>query len=378
MPEEFLNKHASMLLADRHWRAQLEHADYADESDGPFSVNSIGSVNHFVGERLNGDHFPLECIVTRAKLKGGVIRVVLLRDVTEQRELEEQLSNAAHKAGMADMATGVLHNIGNVLNSVSVSGEEIATIIANSKIDGLVKANELMFRDIPNIGKFVNEDPKGKLLPDYYQKIAYQLKTEIEMVDQESQALNDKITMMRDVISTQQSYARSGYYFEETSVKKVVDDSIRVLENSLFKRNVKVTKDYDDVPNCMAQKSKLAQVITNIIKNAIEAMDNNDVMNREKRLSIRLSRENQDSIRLEIEDNGQGIDEVHINNVFRHGFTTKITGHGFGLHTCANSMTEMGGSIQVESNGLEKGACFILIMPIKKPDHLKDSMIQVA
>lgn len=362
--DELIGLHSSMLLADRHWSDSSESQGYQDEVNGPFGNKNLGQRIDYEGVRSDGESFSLECIVTQVNHQNESVRVVILQDVTYRRDLETKLSDAAHKSGMAEIATGVLHNIGNVLNSANVAGEEILSITCSSKVDGLLKANALLLEHSSNIGEFFQNDPKGRLLTDYYVRLGEQIKAENETIGKEAVSLQEKIEMMREVISTQQSYASSGFYAEKIGIEVLVNDSIRVLESSLFKRNVKIFKQFDNIPQCLVQKSKLIQVITNLLKNAIEAVDHNDLQDKQKEIHIAISKESYGCIKVEISDNGVGISKENQNNIFRHGFTTKPTGHGFGLHTCANSMTEMGGSLTVYSEGAEKGAKFTLIVPV--------------
>ena len=75
----------------------------------------------------------------------------------------------------------------------------------------------------------------------------------------------------------------------------------------------------------------------------------------------------------EIYDNGIGIQPENMDKIFRHGFTTKSDGHGFGLHSSANAATEIGGTLSVESDGEGHGAVFRLTMPVTfDPSHRRD------
>lgn len=171
---------------------------------------------------------------------------------------------------------------------------------------------------------------------------------------------------MKEVISTQQSYAKSGFHSEKLILSDLVEDALKIQESSLKKWGVKLNKEYSDVPECMGQKSKLIQVITNLVKNAKEAMNDNDDYNRPKEMLIETGMVSDTAIFLKIQDNGCGIDKEQLTKIFNHGFTTKETGHGFGLHTCANAMTEMRGALKVDSEGLQKGATFTVTIPIGK------------
>ena len=69
---------------------------------------------------------------------------------------------------------------------------------------------------------------------------------------------------------------------------------------------------------------------------------------------------------MEVTDNGEGIPKENLTRIFQHGFTTKKTGHGFGLHSGSNAAREMGGSLNVRSDGTGTGATFILELPLNK------------
>jgi len=327
----------------------------------------------YLGLRSDGSTFPMEVVVSGMPIDGKRMRACIVRDVTARKESESsladaqnQLVDAAHKSGMADMATGVLHNIGNILNSVNLAGEEIYRIAGSSKITGLLKATDMLTQNQENLGEFLSQDPRGKKLPEYFIKMGKVLNDEINSVHKESKELITKTTMMKEVISTQQNYAKSGFHSEQLSLPDMVEDALKIQIASLKKWGVKLDTCFAETPSCVGQKSKLLQVITNLIKNAKEAMDDNDQFNRPKQMVIETGIASESAVFLKIKDNGCGINEEQLAKIFNHGFTTKETGHGFGLHTCANAMTEMKGALKVDSEGVQKGACFTVTLPISK------------
>jgi C4-dicarboxylate-specific signal transduction histidine kinase len=101
-------------------------------------------------------------------------------------------------------------------------------------------------------------------------------------------------------------------------------------------------------------------VLDNLIKNALEAMVASEQS--AKVLTITTSAVD-DETRVAISDNGHGISEEQLKNMFRFGFTTKVSGNGFGLHSAALAMGEMGGNIRVTSRGLGCGAEFTITLP---------------
>lgn len=326
-----------------------------------------------VGHKAGGDTFPMEYVVSSMKLGDETMHVCILRDITKRKETETTLAEAqqtlvdsAHKSGMADMATGVLHNIGNILNSVNLAGEQINRISSSSKINGFIKANELLEGHKDNLAEFFTNDDRGKKLPAYYLKMGKVLTGEMTDIQTETQELIEKTTMMKEVISTQQTYAQSGFHTEQVEIDELMEDALKIQIASLEKWGVKIHKHYRETPACLGQKSKLLQVITNLIKNAKEAMNNNDEFNKPKELTIETGVIDDNFSYIKITDNGCGISAQQLAKIFNHGFTTKEQGHGFGLHTSANAMTEMRGTLKVDSAGVEKGASFTLTIPIYK------------
>jgi len=325
----------------------------------------------WVAKRLDGSEFYTEIVVTSFPLNGRMVLHKVYRDISERKETEDalrliqqRLVANAHTAGMAEIATGVLHNIGNILNSVNISTEELSHTLKNSKIDGFRKAQELIDDYQGDLATFFVSHPKGKLIPDYYQTLAHALMEEHQILNEEVRELTDKIGIMRDVISTQQSYAKSSLYTEDVYITSLVEDAIKLQMASLAKHGVKIERHYEDDPKGTVSKVKIIHVLTNLIKNGREAITSAQNNGKRGVLQIRVRHIAGNTMEIRIADNGCGILPENLNKIFNHGFTTKDDGHGFGLHTCANFMTEMGGALVAESEGEGKGATFIMRFPL--------------
>lgn len=361
---------ALFIKIDDHEISKTEKQDEINQL--LFTGNESSQPRESVGHRADGSSFPMEFVVSSMELRDRKMHVCIVRDITARKAAEAtladaqaQLVDAAHKSGMADMATGVLHNIGNILNSVNLASEEILRITNTSKISGLMKANELL-ESQEDLTDFFTNDERGKKLPGYYMKMSNVLENEISSINGEARDLIEKTTMMKEVISTQQAYAHSGFHTEQLSINELIEDALKIQIASLQKWGVKLHKSYHDIPVCIGQKSKLLQVITNLIKNAKEAMSKNDDFNKSKEMTIETGLVGEEHAYIKVTDNGCGISQSQLSRIFSHGFTTKEEGHGFGLHTSANAMTEMHGSLKVDSEGIEKGAVFTVIIPIYK------------
>ena len=382
-----LKLHWSALVLKQGVPAIMEQDDYDDEQDNPFEeatlINAPIELQGLRGE--DGRTFPIEVVVTRMVVDGQRYRVCIVRDITVRKEAQtrladarRQLLDAAHKAGMADLATGVLHNIGNILNSVRLSAEMIATQVRESRISGLHKANALLVEHGHDLGSFLTADDKGKKLPPYYVKMGEVLQDEFARIGREAEVLNQKTAMMRDVISTQQSYARVGTVAEDVEIAKLVEDALAIQSVSLEKWGIIVQKRFALTPHCRVQRSKLIHVITNLIKNAKEAMEQNDLQNKPKNLMIETGTLETGMVWITVTDNGVGVETGYLEKIFTHGFTTKTNGHGFGLHSSAMAMIEMGGKLTASSEGLDRGATFTLTVAIAHTDAVTTHHVATA
>lgn len=363
----------SQLVSEKSGEPNTHSAQPIDAATGSLRPSLDASPYETVGHRLDGSTFPLEVIVTPMQLGDRFFQVCILRDITLRKETERRLAHAqlqlvdsAHQSGMAEIAVGVLHNVGNILNSVILSAEEIQRTVRTTKTRGLVRANELLEKHANDLSHFLLEDEKGQILIRYYLKLGQAIREEMEAIKQEVGELSEKTVMIRDVIATQQDYARVGSLVENLDIIPVIEDSIRVQDTYLKKWGITVHRQYSPVPNIVAHKSKLLQTLTNLVKNAKEATDENDRLKKTKEVEISVGMLDQDNIYVKIKDNGCGIPHDNLTRIFNHGFTTKSYGHGFGLHSSALAMTEMGGSLEVHSEGLGLGATFTVKIPTFK------------
>ena len=352
------------------------------QPDGSLSGGKLHEIFHlahnegsrhfeWVNRRKDGSEFPSEIVITSFPLNGNPVLHMVFRDITERKKTEhalmlaqQKLVESAHSAGMNEIATGVLHNIGNILNSVNISTEEIELTIKHSKLKGFLKANKMIRSNLDRLDNFLTQNPKGKLIPHYFLTLGEALQDEYRVMGEEVRALTGKISMMRDVISTQQNYAKSGLYTENVAIADMVDDAIKLHLAALQKQGVRIRKKYHDSPTGSVPKVKLIHVLTNLIKNGQEAMIDNERWQKPQELEIEVSLDTENMAIIRVADTGCGIKEENLEKIFSHGFTTKANGHGFGLHTCANFMTEMGGILVADSEGEGKGAVFTLRFPL--------------
>jgi signal transduction histidine kinase len=261
---------------------------------------------------------------------------------------------------MAEVATSVLHNVGNVLNSVNVSTILVAEQVKKSKVTNLAKAAGLMNENAADLGGFMTHDPRGKQLPGYLTQLAGHLATEQTTLLVEMEQLRKNIEHIKDIVAMQQSYAKFSGVTETLKVSDLVEDALRMNAGALTRHEVEVICEYAEIPPVTIDKHKVLQVLVNLIRNAKYACDESG--RPDKRLTVRVAN-GEGRLKIAIIDNGVGIPPENLVRIFNHGFTTRKDGHGFGLHSGALAAKELGGSLHVQSGGTGLGATFILELP---------------
>jgi PAS domain S-box-containing protein len=282
------------------------------------------------------------------------------RAQAELHSLHEQLVAASRQSGMAEIATNVLHNVGNVLNSVNVSTSLLRDRMKQSRLARLEQLAALLRVHQPNLGQFLTQDERGKHVPDYLGQLAGYLQTEHTGVLQELELVQRNVDHIKEIVAMQQHYARFGGVKEMVSMADLVTDSLRLCENDLKRQQVAVACELAPVPPVNLEKHKVLQILVNLIRNAFNACAESG--RADKQVTLRVTRM-AEQIQVSVQDNGVGIVPENLTRIFRHGFTTRPEGHGFGLHSGALVARELGGTLTVHSAGAGAGACFTLTLP---------------
>jgi len=297
-------------------------------------------------------------------------RVWNFRDVSERKRAEgkletlhRQLLDTSRQAGMAEVATNVLHNVGNVLNTVNVSISIASDKVRKSRIANLAKAAELFQAHRDNLAEFLTRDPKGAQLPEYLIKLASHLAEEQGEVLKELQLLQSNVEHIKEIVAMQQNYAKVSGMVEWLPPAELVEDALRMNAAALGRHEVQVIREYGEAPPVSVEKHKVLQILVNLIRNAKYALDEGG--RSDKRLTLRIARNGDGFVHVSVIDNGVGIPPANLTRIFEHGFTTRRGGHGFGLHSGALAAQEMGGMLTVSSDGPGQGAVFTLALPIK-------------
>jgi two-component system, NtrC family, sensor kinase len=350
--------HLETLLKERR---RVEQAEAQAEENAQAKLES--QVREQTAELLRANE---ELQETAATLKAEIARRE--RAQAEKEKTHKELLKVSRAAGMSEVATGVLHNVGNVLNSINISASIVAEHLNEFNIANIARAANLMRDHVDDIGNFMANDPKGKQLPDYLAQLATHLSTEQSLLVKEIGFVKMKIEHIKEIVAAQQNYGKVVGLEERVKIEDLIQDVFRIHANELAQHEVKVRQDYaPGLPEILVDKHKVLQILLNLLSNAKHAVV--ETGQKEKQVTVRVTNGGE-KLRIAMSDNGVGILPANLRKIFNHGFTTrKQGGHGFGLHSGALAAKEMGGSLVAQSDGPGEGATFTLEIPLKRVDN---------
>jgi signal transduction histidine kinase len=284
----------------------------------------------------------------------------------EAEKIHKQLLSTSRMAGMADVATNVLHNVGNVLNGVNVLAASIATHVQKSKVPGVTRLAVLLGRHQTDLGRFMTEDENGRHVPGHLERLGSHLLDEQSKLLERVKLLTENIQHIKEIVATQQNYAKVSGVWETVALPEIVEDALRMCSEALARHDIKVARDYQDAPPATLDRHKVLQILFNLLDNAKLACVAHN--NSQRQITISIRRQGGDRVRIEVGDNGIGIAPENMGRIFSQGFSTRTDGHGFGLHSSILAAQDMGGSLTVRSDGLGRGSVFIVEIPLMAKD----------
>ncbi len=284
----------------------------------------------------------------------------------ELKETQRDLVDAARRAGMAEIATNVLHNVGNVLSSVNVSLDLAYRRFAELNLLGLSKSAALLQEQGSRLAAFLTADDRGKMLPRYLDTLSKQLETDRRDAMAELTKVQDNLRHVHEIVRIQQSYAGSSQLIERTDLAAVIESAVQIsipaTEVPALTVRRRQEPPLEALPEVLVDRHMLHQILVNLLTNARHAVKGLEPERRE--IQIVVQRIADKSVRIDVIDSGVGIATENLPRIFQHGFTTRKDGHGFGLHGAALATREMGGQLTAASAGLGRGATFSLTLPL--------------
>jgi PAS domain S-box-containing protein len=334
-------------------------------------VNKGEGVFHFESQRIRKDGACIDTAITISAIKDVTGKIVgaskITRDISQRKQAEleleqrnDQLMGVSRQAAIAEFATSILHNVGNVLNSITVASSCLAESLRNSKTSNLSKVVGMMREHKDDLGNFFANDPKGIQVPSYLAELSEHLDREQSQALMELGQLQVNIDHIRSIVKMQQSSATVSGESELVKLAEVVEDALKLNTNALARGKIQIVRQYQDLPPVSVAKHKILQILLNLVRNSIQSLG--ETVSNDRRITLRVA-ETSEGVIVSVADNGKGISGENLPRIFTLGFTTKKDGHGFGLHSCAAIAKELGGHLTVESEGSSRGATFMLELP---------------
>ena len=299
----------------------------------------------------------------------GLRTVQLTREIEERKKIEvevelshKKLLHTSRLAGMAEVATSVLHNAGNVLNSANMLAASMSDQIRRSKVPTLCRAVGLLKENRGRLDVFLTQDERGRHLPDLLEQLASHLGQERNQLQDKMEALAESVEHIKEAISMQQRYARISTVTETLAVADIVNDALRLSSGSLSRHEIAVARQYEPAPPVSVDRHKVLQILINLIENAKHACT--DLPGTQGRILVQVVHPRTGVVQVRVIDNGCGIDPASLPRLFSQGFSTRAEGHGFGLHSSILAAQDMGGTLAAESAGQGRGATFVLELPV--------------
>jgi len=294
------------------------------------------------------------------------------KDITPIKEAEakvevlhRQLVETSRLAGKAEVASDVLHNVGNALNSINVSCSLAIGALKALNFRNLARIPSLLKEHAGQLEEFLTTDPRGKRIPDYLVALPQKFEEQKNFLLRELGQLRQHIEHVNQIVALQQSYAKVAGLEESVEVAQLVEDALQVNAVALQRHTIRYRRDLEPLPPILVDKHKVLQILINLIRNAKYALD--EAERPDKLLTLRVRRTADARVQIQVIDNGVGIPPENLTLIFAHGFTTRRNGHGFGLHSGALAARELGGALFAHSDGLGHGATFTLTLPFKPP-----------
>jgi len=298
------------------------------------------------------------------KMSGVVIDINKDKQAEEKiRELNQKLLVTARRAGMSEVATSILHNIGNILNSSNISINVLKENINQSYYPKIIALCSMLQAHRYDMASYLVNDEKGKIIPEYLTALMQRMEQEWERNSTEVNSIDQDLQHIKTIVAMQQIVSGVDGVKEKIYIPELIETALQMSTNKSQERAITFKKFYVDNAYIVTDKSKLLQILVNLIQNAKDAVANNS-NEKSPEIIFVVDEYASDKISILVEDNGVGILAENLTRIFSFGFTTKKNGHGFGLHSCALSAQDMGGALRAESKGMGEGAKFIVTLPI--------------
>jgi two-component system sensor kinase FixL len=271
----------------------------------------IGHGTEIVAARKGGHHFPAHISFSVSEVEGEVYFTGIVRDLTETKALQERIIKSERLAALGQVVAEISHEIKNPLMMIGGFARQLSHGKQNEK-------------DVAKLNIIVNEVAR----------------------------LEDLLNELRDL------YLPRTLDNEEMDITELLSEVYELVREDCGRKNIRVDlRKSGGKAMVKGDREKLEQVLLNLAKNAIEAMEGGG-----KLLLSSLRKENE--VEISISDDGSGISEEQSDKIFSPFFTTKKNGTGLGLSVSKSIVEDHPGSSLTFESQVGKGTIFKVTMPL--------------
>lgn len=283
----------------------------------------------------------------------------MLKHLSEARS---HLMEQSYRAGVSEMASGVLHNIGNTLTPINFWLAELEQNLKSVPLPELSSAlNELTQQSD------IKPAQRHTELQEFVQLAALEMAKLIESSQTPLTLSIKQVKQIQDILNDQHQHSRRTKVREAIKLPPLLEEA-RVSLAPELKRAIRVEVDpqVKTIGTVLSSRIALKQVFSNVLINAAESIQESGIKQGRVSISASLTEwRNETMLALTFRDNGNGFNPNHLDNIFERGFSTKNReGSGYGLHWCANTVLELGGKMSAHNAADNQGACIELLLPI--------------
>ena len=297
----------------------------------------------------------------------GVLARELDRMVARVAESRTQLVDQSFQAGFAELAKGVLHNLGNAMTPIGVRLASLRERLRAAPADDAEQA-------VAELQAGVADPQRGADLEQFLRLACRQLAGTVRSAQADVELMTRQASAIQTALTEQLHSARNEHVIEPVRLTELVAQSLEIVPDSCRQRLAVDTDDnFRKLGVVRVARTVLRLILQNLIINAAEAVRDAGKERGVLQVSAEITREaERQQLHLQLKDDGVGIAAQNLERVFEKGFSTKSpqTNHGIGLHWCANAINALGGRIWAVSEGPGRGASMHLLVPLAARENV--------
>ncbi len=270
-----------------------------------------------------------------------------------------EMLDVARRAGQADYAVEMLHNLGNVLTGVTVASAHLAGQTSTPVTQRLAELADLLDRHQDDLPMFFAEN--GDRVRSYLRALIDESVAERKELAEDTERLLTGVDHIRDLLTAREADGPGARPLEVVTVQALITDAVRLHAASFERYQVQMGTLVEAEGRYRVDRSAVLQILGNLLQNALAATRGRP----DARVDVNATTSGGGNLRIQVVDNGMGIEPGRITTIFAPGNSTRPGSLGIGLHSAANMAARLGGALTGSSPGPGQGATFTLDIPVQ-------------